>query len=163
MEFKEAFELGVFDYNQPVGAHCDEGGGEEEIWNARTMMEEPVLEKTWATCWTTCQTNGVYTVNITGLYERMNPLRYKVQFDGCTLHLFEEGGGLNVLVDNCLTRSNLMIYKLRELQIQVGNYVGERFSADCRSVYEVQHVQVEIPMDSPTELNFSIKLSYSMN
>jgi len=162
-KFNEAFVGGVFDNNHLVGANCDEGGCEEEIWNPRKIMEEPIIEKTWATCWTVCQTNGLYTVNIRGLYERMNPLRYNVRFDGCTLHLFEEGGGLNILVENSLTKSNLMIYKLQELQIQIGNYAGERYSGDCREVYKVQHVQVEIPMDSGTELNFSIELRYSMN
>ena len=69
----------ALDNNHPVEAHCDEGGGLEEIWSARTMMEEPVIEKCWMNLTTECS-EAFYRTSLTGLFERMNPLRYKGKF-----------------------------------------------------------------------------------
>jgi len=155
MEFEKAFELGVFDYNQPVGAHTDEGGGGETIWNPRTMMDEPVIIKCWE-CLTTECGEAFYNAFITGLYERMNPLRYRAEFDGCTLHLFEEGGGINILVDKQWTRSNI-VYKLRKLEMKIGSQ--ETVLELYNDGGDIQHIHVPMAVHSITEeLQFSISL-----
>jgi len=162
MEFENAFDLGVFDYNQPVGAHCDEGGGEEEIWNQRRMMEEPIIEKVWVNLTTEC-TEAFYNAFITGLFERMNPLRYTAQFDGCTLRLFEEGGGINILVDKKWTRSNI-VYTLRKMEMKITSncqhtVLERRYSVGAEvDFYNVQHEYVTIAVDPTEELKFSISV-----
>jgi len=165
MEFEDAFVSGVLDNNQPVGAHCDEGGGSEEIWSARTMVEEPVMEKCWVNLTTECS-EEFYHTSVTGLFERLNPLRYKAEFDGCTLHLFEEGGGINILLDKKWTRSNI-VYNLSNLEMKIGSNcqqtVLERLYSNDEEVhfYHVQHEFVPMAVESPTEeLRFSIQITW---
>jgi len=159
MEFENAFVLGALDNNHPVEAHCDEGGGLEEIWSTRTMMEEPVIEKCWMNLTTECS-EAFYRTYLTGLFERMNPLRYKAEFDGAALHIFEEDGGINILLDKKWTRSNI-VYNLRKLEMKIGSTVLERLYSNGEEVhfYHVQHEFVPISVESPTEeLRFSINI-----
>jgi len=157
MEFEDAFELGVFDYNQPVGAHYDKGGGEEEIW--KQNAEEPVEEKVWQTLSTEC-CQEFYRVYLSGVFERINPLRYKAEFDGCNLHLFEEGGGINILVDKTWTRSSI-VYKLRKLKLKLlhTTVLERRYNVGGEvELYGVQHEYVPIALESPTELPFHLSI-----
>jgi len=166
MEFENAFVLGALDNNHLVEAHCDEGGGLEEIWSARTMMEEPVIKKCWMNLTTECS-EAFYRASLTGLFERMNPLRYKAEFDGCTLHLFEEGGGINILLDKKWTRSNI-VYNLSNLEMKIGSNwqlptVLERLYSNGEEVqfYNVQHEFVPMAVESPTEeLMFSLEITW---
>ena len=51
----------VFGFNQPVDAHYNEEGGENEIWDPMKIAEEPVTEKV-----------SIYRAYTTGLFKRMN-------------------------------------------------------------------------------------------
>ena len=83
----------------------------------------------------------------------MNKLTYfsiSAEFDGCTLHLFEEGGGINILIDKTWTRSNI-VYKLKKLELKLAHTVLERrYSVDDVD-YGVQHEYVPIALQSQTE------------
>jgi len=160
MDFEDAFNLTVFDNNQPVGANFDDPRG-EEIW--KLTVAEPILTKTWMNLTTECTQGGMYRAYITGLYERMNPLRYDASFDNCTLRLFEEGGGINILVDKVIIRSNI-IYQLQSMKMKIGNnmlgdwqYIG----TGEVNLHGVQHEYVEIAVDSPTEeVNFLVDAKF---
>merc|ERR1719219_446281 len=118
MEFEDAFNLAVFDNNQLqlVGAHCGPRGGLDEIWNP--WIGEPIVEKCWMDL-TTEVTQGMYCANITGFYERINPLLYTAHFDGCTVILWEDNSELKCQVDKRIVRSNI-VYKLLSLNMKIG-------------------------------------------
>jgi len=164
MEFQEAFEEAVFNNNRPVGASFDQTTA--EVWNDKRLMEEPVIEKCWARTTTEC-TEGVYLAHVTGLYERINPLRYHVHFDGCHLRLWEEGGGMNLLIDKMLTRSQ-QTYKLCDIWMKLGtssSTVRKRlYSLEEEkhfNMYQVLHIPIPLKINATIqELRFKLEIKF---
>jgi len=165
MEFQDTFQWEVLDNNQPVLPPVDDGGTIEDKWNWRTISEEPVISKRWLELTSECAEEiGCYQVHVRGNLERFNPLRYKAQFDGGNLFLFEEGEGINLLLSKAFTRSNTL-YILDHMRLKLGpdywpSVLERQYRVGRHQQDEVQHEYLENSINIDTEIRFCVDISF---
>jgi len=178
MEFQETFEWEVLDNNQPVLPPPEDGGTMEEHWNWRTMSEEPVTSRRWLELITECGAphsvvssnqlpgEGYYQAHVRAVLERFNPLRYRAQFDGGDLSLFEEGGGINLLFPKAFSRGDIL-YLLKYMNLKIGydtqtTVIERHYQVDREEQNEVQYEYVEnsINMNAQSEIRVSVVIRF---
>ena len=129
----------------------------------RSVPREECIALTLLDCtngWTHCVTTVVQYFE-KGTKDKIYSI--SASFDNCTLRLFEEGGGINILVDKVIIRSNI-IYQLQSLKMKIGNSMlgdWQYISTGEVNLHGVQHEYVEIAVDSPTdEVNFLVDAKF---
>merc|ERR1711936_262107 len=166
MDFQDAFES-VFDENQPDVAPFEVREGIEEIWSGRKICEEAVnglpanlsMEQR-RTEMTTESEENLYHAQTSGVLARIDRLHYEAHFDGYKLLIFEEGGGMNILLHKAFTGGNYRVLSLN-LKLGHGSYhtvLERRYGVDQQEENEVIHEH--IPMARGEELRFSIEIKY---
>ena len=175
----------VFDENQPDVAPFEVREGIEEIWSGRKICEEAVnglpanlsMEQR-RTEMTTESKENLYHAQTSGVLARIDRLHYEgdrsklnysnslfkyffpAHFDGYKLLIFEEGGGMNILLHKAFTGGN---YRVLSLNLKLGRgshhtVLERRYRVDQQEENEILHEH--IPMAKGEELRFSIEIKY---
>jgi len=160
-EFDNVFDFEVLDNVDPIGEETTPERPIDEVWS--NMANDPDLTKKWLNISTVLERDGFYFVHVNGIFERINPLKYKGSFDGCKIYFFEGEGAFHLLLDKSLKKRDAL-FKLNRLTMKLGpgSYCLEPrvYEVDDWEINQMIHESLWIPRTLNSELTFSVDITF---